>query len=123
MERAFTNILASDVAATARFYEGLLGMRRLGDFGWFVLLGGGAGDRFELGILDRHHETVPAALAASPAGVILTFVVDDVHAVHDRARDMGVDVIEGPKDMFYGQTRLLLRDPSGAVVDVSSLTA
>jgi len=38
MNRAFVNILTADVAATAQFYQDLLGMRRAGDFGWFVLL-------------------------------------------------------------------------------------
>ncbi|MCU0829611.1 MAG: VOC family protein [Tabrizicola sp.] len=120
MNRAFTNILTDKVDGTAQFYQDLLGLRRAGDFGWFVLLADDDLPGFELGILDRDHETLPRQEAPQPAGVLLTFVVADVEAVHRQALAMAAAIIEAPRDMAYGQRRLLLRDPAGTLVDVSA---
>lgn len=120
INRAFTNVLTRNVDETARFYESLLDLDRDGDFGWFVLLAARGRPGFALGIIDAGHETVPASVAAAPAGTILTFVVDDVERVHARATGMEAEILEAPRDLSYGQRRLLLRDPAGAVVDISS---
>lgn len=120
MNRAFSNILTGDVSATAQFYEDLLGMKRTGDFGWFVILSHDNMPGFELGVLDRNHETIPDAVNADASGIVLTFVVPSVENVHSRARMMNAEVVEGPTDLPYGQRRLMLRDPAGTAVDVSS---
>lgn len=120
MNRAFTNILTKDVANTAQFYQDLLGMKRVGDFGWFVVLSHDDMPQFEIGILDQGHETIPEAVSTDPAGFIATFVVDDLEEVYSQAVAMEAEIIEEPNDLPYGQRRLLLRDPAGAVVDVSS---
>ncbi|WP_349368524.1 VOC family protein [Salinarimonas sp.] len=123
MQRAFTNVLASDVDGTARFYERLLGMTRHFDSDWFVILTHAGIPGLELGILERGNAIVPEAARAAPAGVLLTFVVADCDAVHATAVAMGASVLEPPTDMPYGQRRMLLRDPEGTVVDVSAPTA
>lgn len=122
VKRAFTNIICDDVEAVTRFYEQLLGLSRTGDFGWFVLLGYDEKPDFALGVLAADHETVPESLAVDQGGMVLTFVVDDVHRIHERALAMQADILEPPKALSYGQTRLLLRDPAGCAVDISSPT-
>ncbi len=123
MQRCFTNVLTSDVAETASFYERLLGMTRHFDSDWFVILTHPDVDELEFGILQRDHAVVPPEVRASPAGVIVTFVVADCDEVHRRAVAAGAIVIEPPTDMPYGQRRMLLRDPDGTVLDVSAPTA
>lgn len=120
MNRAFTNILCSDVETTAAFYEYLLDMTRIGDFGWFVILGHERLPGFELGVLHDSHETVPDSVRGQPSGAILTFVVDDVEVVFEKAQTNDVVVIQAPTDLPYGQRRLLLKDPAGTTVDVSA---
>ncbi|MEM9970122.1 MAG: VOC family protein [Pseudomonadota bacterium] len=120
MNRAFTNILTDDVAATAQFYEDILGMTRASDFGWFAILSHPEMPALELGILDQTHDTVPRRLNGRPAGVILTFVVSSVEDIHSQALTMGVEIIDGPTDLAYGQRRLMLRDPAGTAVDISA---
>lgn len=93
MKRTFTNLLCSNPDRTAVFYERLLGMTRHADFGWFVILTHEDMPTLEFGLLDRAHETVPRELAAAPAGVIVTFVVEHVHTVYDLARTMAVEII------------------------------
>ncbi|MEL6243638.1 MAG: VOC family protein [Pseudomonadota bacterium] len=120
MNRAFVNILTEDVAATAQFYQELLGMRRTGDFGWFVILSHETMPHFELGILERDHDTIPNGVSAAPQGFISTFVVEDVEEIYARALKMDAEIIEKPTELPYGQRRLMLRDPAGAAVDVSA---
>lgn len=120
MNRAFTSILCEDVAGTAQFYQDMLGMTRAGDFGWFIILTHANLPEFELGILDRTHETIPDGVALNPSGTILTFVVDDVEVVHRRATELRAEILQAPTDLPYGQRRLMLRDPAGTAVDVSS---
>lgn len=120
MNRAFTNILCGNVDETARFYQELLGMTRAGDFGWFVVLAHDAMPGFELGVLERDHDTLPPGVASPPGGIVLTFVVDDLDEVHARARAMRAEVVQEPTDLPYGQRRLMLRDPAGSAVDISA---
>lgn len=120
MNRAFTSILCSNVSGVAQFYQDMLGMRRAGDFGWFILLSHDDLPGFELGVLQHDHETIPPGLSSRPAGTILTFVLDDVEAIHRLAISTGATIVQEPTDLPYGQRRLMLRDPAGTVVDVSS---
>ncbi|WDR03037.1 VOC family protein [Devosia algicola] len=120
MNRAFTNILCSDVQGTAQFYQDLLGMKRAGDFGWFIVLSHDEMPNFEMGVLSKDHETIPAGLSSGPGGSILTFVVNDLEDVHAKAISMQAEIIQEPMELPYGQRRLMLRDPAGFAVDVSS---
>ena len=120
MNRAFTNVLSGNVEATALFYERLLGMRRHFDSDWFVILTHDDMDGLEFGVLSRDAEIVPEALRAGPSGVLLTFVVEDVDAVHREALGLGAEAIEAPRDLPYGQRRMLVRDPDGTPLDVSA---
>jgi PhnB protein len=51
---------------------------------------------------------------------MVTLVVPDVDDVHRLVLERGVDLVEAPRNLFYGQRRMLLRDPIGTLVDVSS---
>ncbi|QDG75723.1 VOC family protein [Labrenzia sp. PHM005] len=121
MQRAFTNILTDEVAVTAAFYQELLGLTAKFSSDWFMNLEDPDQSGLELGILLKDHEIVPKTVRHRPLGIILTFVVDDCDAVYNRARRLGADIIEAPRDMPYGQRRMLLSDPAGTTVDVSSL--
>jgi len=120
MKRCFTNILSSSVGETARFYEQIFGMKRKFDSDWFVVLTHDAIESLEVGILMRDHKVVPDSVRKSPSGVMITFVVDDCDTIYRKAVELGAQIIEAPKDMLYGQRRMLLLDPDGTVVDVSS---
>lgn len=121
MQRSFTNLLSGSVENTARFYEETLGMTRHFDSDWFVILTHAAIKNLELGILQRDHEIVPESIRAKPSGVMITFVVDDCDLVFSKAEKHGVTIVEPPTDMPYGQRRMLILDPDGTVVDVSSV--
>jgi len=120
IHRVFASILTDDLEASRRFWVDLLGFAVSFQSNWFVHLSAPDEATLELGLLLRDHETVPQAYRAAPAGGLITVVVEDVEAVHDAARARGYRVVEAPRDMFYGQRRMLLEDPAGQLVDVSA---
>jgi PhnB protein len=118
--RAFVCIFSERLAETRDFYVSLFGWRVDFDSDWFVHLQAADNASVELGILRRDHEIVPRAFAVSPSGVMVTLVVPDVDAVYRVVLERGIELVEAPRDLFYGQRRMLLRDPNGTLVDVSS---
>ncbi len=123
MQRSFVNILSSDVLRTADFYIDLLSMTRHFSSDWFMILTHPEIPGFEYGILQRDHEIVPKELRKVPAGMIVTFVVEDCDAIHTSALQMGATILEPPKDMTYGQRRMLVADPDGTILDISAPTS
>lgn len=125
VRRAFPSILSDRLPETRDFYVALLDFEVGYDSDWFVSLvstgpGEPLGVTHELGIWQLGHELVPLPYRADPAGVILTFVVEDVDAVHVEARRLGLPVVAPPRDLFYGQRQMLVTDPNGLLVDVST---
>ena len=89
------------------------------DSDWFIHLIS-KDKQLEVGIISRSSELVPAEFQTTPTGFYVTFVVDNADEVYEIAKAESFEVISEPADTFYGQRRLLLKDPNGALVDVSS---
>ena len=119
-QRAFFTILSDDLPRAREWYTSLFGYRVEFDSDWFVHLQDSDRPALELGLLARDHEIVPEAARARTVGGMVTLVVDDVDAVHTEALRRGIEVVEAPKNLFYGQRRMLILDPDGQLLDVSS---
>ena len=113
-------LFTDDLERSRDWYVDRLGYKVDFDSDWFVQLRSPKNEAVELGLLKRGHELVPESYRAATAGVMLTVVVDDVEVVHRRAVDRGDRIVEEPRDLFYGQRRMLVLDPGGMLVDVSS---
>lgn len=120
MQRLFCNILTDQADPLARFYEAVFGMKRHFDSDWFVILVHDDIPAQELGILQRGSEIVPEEARSAFGGAMVTFVVADAKSTFEAAKQAGADVVEAPKMMPYGQLRALVRDPAGALIDISS---
>ncbi|WP_196258511.1 VOC family protein [Pelagibacterium limicola] len=118
--RIIFNILAKDIEETAQFYATLCGLERIYTSDWYIVLTPGGDRAYELGIIDEVSQYVPGAARGLFAGGYLMLVVEDVHAAYEKAREMGVDIVSPPTAMDYGQTQMVLRDPNGVVVDIST---
>ena len=120
IQRVFASVFTDRLQESRDFWVGLLGFTVSFDSNWFVQLASPGDASLELGLLLRNHETVPEHWQHYPRGTLITVVGDDADAVHARALARGDRVVEEPKDMFYGMRRLLLADPNGQLIDVSS---
>ncbi|MFE2770938.1 VOC family protein [Microbacterium resistens] len=114
-------LMSSDVAVAARFYRDELGFEVSFESDWYVSLRvpGRDGAVFELAILDRAHETIPAPFRAAVRGVLVNVEVDDVDAVHARlVGERGCDVALPLRDEAFGQRHFIVIAPDGVLVDV-----
>jgi len=117
----FANLLTDDIEKTKDLFVKLLDYEIEYESDWFISMKKSDEDR--VGALLKTCEFVPDKFQKSTQGVMLTVIVDDVDVYFQRAKKMGVNIIEEPRDLPYGQRRLLVLDASGALVDISSPTA
>lgn len=120
VSRLFANLICRDLDQSRDFYTELFDLKVRFQSDWFVQLGPRGKEGFELGLLRRDHDIVPAAGQVDPQGCILTIVVDDVDSVYRRARAQQLSIEEWPRDLFYGQRRMVVRDPDGMLLDIST---
>jgi len=119
INRMMTNICSSDLQKSKAFYVKLFDFEVDYDSDWFVHLIS-KNKQLELGIIDKNSELVPTEFQTNPTGFYITFVVGNVDEVFELTKAEQMQVIQKPADTFYGQRRMLLKDPDGALVDVSS---
>ncbi len=119
IDRLITTICSDHLAKSRDFYTRFFDFEVGYDSDWFVSLLS-SDKKLELGIISRVHDMVPAGYRKPPQGFYLTFVVEDVDHLYEMVRKDDTTVVEIPQDTFYGQRRMLLTDPDGTLVDVSS---
>lgn len=117
--RMMTNICSDKLSESKDFYTKLFDFRVDYDSDWFVHLIS-KDKQLELGIVERTNELVPEEFQTHPQGFYITFVVQSADEVYETAKKEGLEIIANPTDTIYGQRRLLLKDPNGTLVDVSS---
>ena len=119
LNRMMTNICSKNLDESKVFYSSLFDFSIDYDSDWFIHLIS-KDKQLELGIINATHEIVPKSTQTRPEGFYITFVVEKADDIFQIAKNEGFDIVSEPTDTFYGQRRLLLRDPNGVIVDVSS---
>lgn len=122
LRRVLFNILCKDMTTSVSFYRELVNFSEIYSSDWYVVLTAPDVPGLELGLIDQVSEFTPRHAWGMHEGTFLTLVVDDVFAAVDRARALDVEVIEEPVALEYGQTRALIRDPNGLIIDLSTPT-
>ncbi|MCG8374530.1 MAG: VOC family protein [Balneolales bacterium] len=120
INRLLTNICSDKLPETRDFYTTLFNFKINFESDWFIHLISEE-KQLELGIIERKNDLVPEAFQNLPQGFYLTFVVENVDDLFELAKKEGIEIVAEPSDTFYGQRRLLLKDPNNALVDVSAL--
>jgi catechol 2,3-dioxygenase-like lactoylglutathione lyase family enzyme len=123
LSRVLFNILCKNLRDSVAFYRALADFETVYESDWYVILGIPGREGVELGLVDQVSEFAPRHAWGMHEGSYLTLVVDDVFVALERARDLEVEIIEEPVALDYGQTRALIRDPNGLVIDLSTPTA
>ena len=120
ISRLIPNICSQKLPESRDFYVNLLGFQVTFESDWYVQVCSPENARLELGFIQQDHELVPPAFQKTPQGQYLTVVVADVDAVYAQAQAMNLEILQPPKDEFYGQRRLLMVDPNGLLLDIST---
>ncbi len=119
INRMMTNICSEKLSESRDFYTQLFDFAIDYDSDWFVHLIS-KDKQLELGVIDINSEIVPTDIRKQPTGTYITFVVDNVDEVYKIAKANGYKVVQVPEDTFYGQRRMLLKDPNNYIIDISS---
>lgn len=114
-----TNICSNDLTESCSFYTKLFDFNISYNSEWFIHLVS-KDKKFELGIIDRTNETIPKGFQNFPQGFYITFIVDNTDEIFKIAKSLKFEIISEPTNMPYGQKRLLLKDPDGTLIDISS---
>ncbi len=120
VNRLITNICSDNINESHSFYTQLFSFNTTFESDWYIQLSA-VDQPLELGIISRTSDLIPQDFQKNPRGIYLTFVVGSADEVYKQALENNYQVISKPEDTFYGQRRLLLTDPDGTLIDVSSL--
>ncbi|MGE5494647.1 MAG: VOC family protein [Burkholderiales bacterium] len=110
-------IFTGDIAASKKFYHGLLGIEVLQDAGTFVLLEGSLG----LHKADVFYEYIGKQYGGETMGrdnLDLYFTTDDIEAAEQRLKDAGVKFIHEIKEFPWGEKLFRVYDPDGHIVEI-----
>lgn len=108
--RAVPILRATSPAASAAFYESVLGFRPAMDNGWIAFVASPERPDVQIGLMSRD-ATAPTSPAAS-------IEVTDVDAAHAAAVAAGAEIVHPLTDEPWGVRRFFLRDADGNVVNV-----
>jgi len=115
LNRIMTNICSDYLVETKNFYTKLFDY----ESDWFIHLISKE-NKLELGIIQKSNDLVPVEFQNKPQGFYISFVVENADEIFKIAEKENYEIVSIPEDTFYGQRRLLLKDPSGSLVDISS---
>lgn len=119
IQRLLTNLCTKDLEQSKQFYTRLFTFNVDYDSDWFVHLST-EGKELEIGLIAEGHDIVPAPAKGKASGIYLTFVVDNVDDLFQKAQQLAIPILQPPEMTFYGQKRMLLVAPEGTICDVSS---
>src|SRR5262249_43537107 len=126
MRLGYTILFVDDVAATVAFYERAFGAEcgmvnkafgTLQTGATTLAFGSTANERSEL---PSGFESHPNHANGVPAGVQISFIVDDVEAAFKRAVEAGAVAVVPPRTMPWGQTISRVRDCNGCLVSLAT---
>ena len=110
VKRIKPNIRSDDFVASRVFYTGVVGLDEGPGLDWILFFG-----------TDRQEVQLSVMSLDVKAGVHpdVSIEVDDVDDVHGRAVEAGAEIVYPLTDEDWGLRRFFVRDPNGAVINVT----
>ena len=110
VKRIKPNIVSNDFGASRRFYNNVIGLGGGDGLGWILFFG-----------TDRREVQLSVMTLDIKAHVHpdVSIEVDDVDDVHARAVAAGAEIVYPLTDEEWGLRRFFVRDPNGAVINVT----
>jgi predicted enzyme related to lactoylglutathione lyase len=110
VRRIKPNICSDRFDDSLAFYSGVIGLEEQGGLDWILFFGT---DRREVQL------SVMKLDVRSHVHPDISMEVDDVDAVHERAIEAGAEIVYPLTDEEWGLRRFFVRDPNGAVINVT----
>ncbi|MTV26407.1 glyoxalase [Nitriliruptoraceae bacterium ZYF776] len=110
IHRAVPDLTSTDLARSRAFYGDLLGFEVGMDLGWVVNFVSPAQPSVQVIVLTEDR--------TAPVAPQMTIEVDDVDSLHERAVELGYEIVHPLTDEPWGVRRFFVRDPDGHVVNV-----
>ncbi|PSL02277.1 VOC family protein [Cecembia rubra] len=117
--RMIANLFSNNLHQSKVFYEKLLDFKAEFESSWYINLKSQDGF-LEIGLFPKNTDIIPSNYVQSTPGINLAFVVNDLNEVYERALTMNATIVLKPEGEFYGQRRMLIEDPNGLLLDISS---
>jgi predicted enzyme related to lactoylglutathione lyase len=110
VKRIKPNILSERFEESRAFYKRVIGLEESGSLDWILFFG-----------TDQREVQLSVMKLDIKAGVHpdVSIEVDDVDAVHERAVEAGAEIVYPLTDEDWGLRRFFVRDPNGAVLNVT----
>jgi catechol 2,3-dioxygenase-like lactoylglutathione lyase family enzyme len=104
------NIRSDRFDDSRAFYTGVIGLEEAAGLDWILFFGG-----------DKREVQLSVMRLDIKAGIHpdVSIEVDDVDAVYERAVGAGAEVVYPLTDEEWGLRRFFVRDPNGAVINVT----
>ena len=112
VRRIVTDIRVERPEEAKAFYQELFGLKVVMDQGWIVTLAGDDAAPVQISLASEGGSGTPVP--------DVSIEVDDVDAVHERARELGAEITYPLTDEPWGVRRFYVRDPAGKILNVLS---
>ena len=112
VRRIVPNLFERDPVATREFYSAVFELDVAMDLGWIATLVSPDNPTAQVSVFEEGAE--------ADRDPFVSIEVTDVDTVHDRAVELGFEVVYPLRDEDWGVRRFMLRDPAGRVVNVLS---
>jgi catechol 2,3-dioxygenase-like lactoylglutathione lyase family enzyme len=110
VKRIVADIAAADPAAARRFYQDVLGLDLLMDFGWIATYGSSAKMSVQVSFATEGGSGAPTP--------DLSIEVDDLGTALRRMKAAKIPIEYGPVDEPWGVRRFFVRDPFGKLINI-----
>ena len=110
VKRIVANIAAPDVAAAKAFYQEVLGLEPLMDFGWIATYGSSETMKAQISFASEGGSGTPVP--------DLSVEVDDLDEALRRVTAARIAIEYGPTDEPWGVRRYFVHDPFGKLVNI-----
>ncbi|MBR0938417.1 VOC family protein [Bradyrhizobium jicamae] len=110
IKRIVADVAATDVAAAKVFYQDVLGLRSLMDFGWVATYGSSETMQVQISFASEGGSGAPVP--------DLSIEVDDLDEALRRVTAAEIAIEYGPADEPWGVRRFFVRDPFGKLVNI-----
>jgi len=118
----YPDICASDLTASRDFYTALVGLQVAWESDWYIVLNAPDADPggMQLALVAAGHDSVPVDYQQPPAGVLISFEVDNATELYQNAVTNGLAVAQGLRDEDFGQATSWLSTLTGCWLTLSS---